>query len=219
MSEPGRRPFGELLVDQQTAAPAALTASLATATAAMGARDLVLYLIDYEHTRLMPYPDARPDSSAPEVATVEATMAGRAFQTGAVLSAERDDRWQVWIPIQERANKLGVLTMSVPRFDAHVEQFCTELGYAAAYLLIASAHYSDLPHLLRRRQEMDLAAEMQWSLLPPLAYASAGTTVAGLLEPAYEVAGDCFDYAENDGTLHVAIFDAMGHGLTSAILA
>jgi len=66
---------------------------------------------------------------------------------------------------------------------------------------------------------MDLAAEMQWSLLPPLSYANAGTTLSGLLEPAYEVGGDCFDYATSEDGLDVAIFDAMGHGLTSAILA
>ena len=84
---------------------------------------------------------------------------------------------------------------------------------------MASAHYTDLPHLLRRREDMDLAAEMQWSLLPPLAFTSAGTTLAGLLEPAYEVGGDCFDYAVNGGILDLAIFDAMGHGLASAILA
>ena len=100
-----------------------------------------------------------------------------------------------------------------------VEYFCTELGHAAAYLVMASAHYTDLPHLLRRRKDMDLAAEMQWSLLPPLSFASDGTSFAGLLEPAYEVGGDCFDYAVNDGVLDIAMFDAMGHGLTSAVLA
>jgi serine phosphatase RsbU (regulator of sigma subunit) len=121
--------------------------------------------------------------------------------------------------VQERANKLGVVAMSVPVFDDQVEDFCLELGYAAAYLLIAGAHYSDMPHRLRRRQDMDLAAEMQWSLLPPLSYASAGVTLAGLLEPAYEIGGDCFDYAANAGVLDLAILDAMGHGLTSATLA
>jgi serine phosphatase RsbU (regulator of sigma subunit) len=136
-----------------------------------------------------------------------------------VLAAQRGDRWQVWVPVLERANKLGVLAMTVPVFDEEFEYFCTELGLAAAYLVMASAHYTDLPHLLRRRQDMDLAAEMQWSLLPPLSFTSAGTSLAGLLEPAYEVGGDCFDYAVNDGILDVAIFDAMGHGLTSAILA
>jgi serine phosphatase RsbU (regulator of sigma subunit) len=217
--EPQLRPIGQLLVAQQSAEPDAIVDSLMTATAPVGATDLVLYLIDYEHMTLMPYPDVLAHGEVPEVASVDGTMAGRAFQAGTVLAVERDSGWQVWVPVQERANTLGVLAIAVPVFDAQVEQFCVELGHAAAYLLMASAHYTDLPHLLRRRKDMDLAAEMQWSLLPPLSYANAGTTLAGLLEPAYEVGGDCFDYAANDRRLDVAIFDAMGHGLTSAILA
>jgi serine phosphatase RsbU (regulator of sigma subunit) len=43
--------------------------------------------------------------------------------------------------------------------------------------------------------------------------------VAGALEPAYEVAGDSFDYALNDHILHVAVIDAMGHGLGAALMA
>jgi serine phosphatase RsbU (regulator of sigma subunit) len=42
---------------------------------------------------------------------------------------------------------------------------------------------------------------------------------AGILEPAYDVAGDSFDYALNDDVLHVAVIDAMGHGLNAAVLA
>ena len=43
--------------------------------------------------------------------------------------------------------------------------------------------------------------------------------LAGVLEPAYEVGGDSFDYAFNEHVLHVAVFDAMGHGLESATMA
>lgn len=219
MLERSQRPIGRLLLAQQLLEPDAIVETLMTATATLGATDLVLYLIDYEHTTLMPHPDVLPHGQRPELATVDGSMAGRAFQSATVLTAQRGDTWQVWVPVLERANKLGVLAMTVPEFDEEVEDFCTELGLAAAYLVMASAHYTDLPHLLRRRQDMDLAAEMQWSLLPPLAFTSAGTTLAGLLEPAYEVGGDCFDYAVNDGILDFAMFDAMGHGMTSAILA
>lgn len=214
-----QRAIGRLLAAQRGTEPDAIVGPLMSAATPVGATDLVLYLIDYAHTSLMPHPDLLHHDQRPEVASLEATMAGRAFQSGNVMAVQRDDEWQVWVPVQERADVLGVLAITVPTFDDQVEDFCRELGYAAAYLVLASAQYTDLPHLLRRRQDMDLAAEMQWSLLPPLSYAGTGTTLAGLLEPAYEVGGDCFDYATNNGTLDVAIFDAMGHGLTSAILA
>jgi serine phosphatase RsbU (regulator of sigma subunit) len=213
------RPIGRLLLAQQTAEPDAIVDTLMTAAAAMEARDCVLYLIDYEHVALMPHPDVLPHGEHPVVATVDGSMAGRAFQSAAVLAAQRDDGWHVWVPVTERTNKLGVLAMTLPEWNDELEFFCTELGHAAAYLVLASAHYTDLPHLLRRRKDMDLAAEMQWSLLPPLSFASAGTSLAGLVEPAYEVGGDCFDYAVNNGVLDLTVVDAMGHGMTSAVLA
>ncbi len=42
---------------------------------------------------------------------------------------------------------------------------------------------------------------------------------AGALEPAYDVAGDSFDYALNDDVLHLCMIDAMGHGLDAAVMA
>jgi serine phosphatase RsbU (regulator of sigma subunit) len=214
-----QRPIGRLLLAQQTAEPDAIVDTLMSATEPLGATDVVLFLIDYEHVALMPHPDVLPHGENPAPARVDGSMAGRAFQSGEVLTAQRGEGWQVWVPVRERANMLGVLAMTLPEWDEEIEYFCTELGHAAAYLLMASANYTDLPHLLRRRKDMDLAAEMQWSLLPPLSFASGTTALAGLLEPAYEVGGDCFDYAVNDGVLDLAIFDAMGHGLTSAIFA
>ncbi len=222
MTDPRLRPIGRLLQAQQSTDPDRLADTLTAAVAGLGAQDVVLYLIDYEQSVLMPYPPssssaaaARPASSVP----VEGSMPGRVFRSGAPLAVERADGWQVWVPVRERANKLGVLGLRVPAWDDDVRFFCVELGLASAYLLMASAHYSDLPHVRRRREDMTLAAEMQWALLPPLSFASGSTAIAGLLEPAYEVGGDCFDYAVNDGILQFAVFDCMGHGLTSAILA
>lgn len=56
-------------------------------------------------------------------------------------------------------------------------------------------------------------------LLPPLTFESTQVAVAGLLEPAYDVAGDSIDHAVDPGVIHLAIFDGMGHGLRSAQLA
>jgi serine phosphatase RsbU (regulator of sigma subunit) len=60
---------------------------------------------------------------------------------------------------------------------------------------------------------------MQWHLLPPLTLSAPRVSVSGILEPAYEVGGDAFDYAVNHDTAHAAIFDAMGHGLAASVMS
>jgi serine phosphatase RsbU (regulator of sigma subunit) len=65
---------------------------------------------------------------------------------------------------------------------------------------------------------MNLAAEMQWDMLmPPLAFSSPELAIAGILEPAYFVAGDAFDYSLNGDVFGFAILDAMGHGVHSTL--
>ncbi|MEP7178504.1 MAG: PP2C family protein-serine/threonine phosphatase [Pseudonocardiales bacterium] len=216
--DPRDRPIGQLLRASQSADPDALVETIALALAGLGGTDVVLYLVDYAHAMLMPHPDVLPHGEQPTAAAVDGSMAGRAFVSGQPVAYEREDAWQVWVPVTERVNQLGVLSMTLPAWNDDIEAYCTELGYAAAHLVVTSAGYTDLPHLLRRRQDMDLAAEMQWSVLPPLSFATGTTSVAGLLEPAYEVGGDCFDYALNAGVLDLAVFDAVGHGLASAVL-
>jgi serine phosphatase RsbU (regulator of sigma subunit) len=66
---------------------------------------------------------------------------------------------------------------------------------------------------------MTLAAELRWGMLPPLTFTGEHVGIACVLEPAYEVAGDAFDYAVNSGVLHLGIFDAMGHGLEASRMA
>jgi serine phosphatase RsbU (regulator of sigma subunit) len=43
--------------------------------------------------------------------------------------------------------------------------------------------------------------------------------IAGVVAPTAEIAGDSFDYALNGNIAHVAILDAMGHGLEATLLA
>src|SRR6188472_3880874 len=66
---------------------------------------------------------------------------------------------------------------------------------------------------------MTLASELIWELVPPRVLASEDLVLAKLLEPCYDIGGDAFDYALNDGVLHLAVFDAMAHGLPAAGMA
>lgn len=211
--------LARLLRDAQHAAPDDVVALLAEGARLLGGRDLVLYLIDYEQHVLQPTPDRLEHGGEVLPASVLGTMAGRCFSTQALLEAPHDHGVQLWVPVSERAERLGVLAITVESLDDEGRELAEELGLVAALLVLASSSYCDRFHLQRRRQDMDLAAEMQWALLPPLTFSCGGTTVAGLLEPAYEVGGDCFDYALNGSTLSFAVFDAMGHGLPSSVIS
>jgi serine phosphatase RsbU (regulator of sigma subunit) len=216
--DPLDRPVGRLLRLAQAADPQQVVETLSLTVAELGGSDVVLFLIDYDHSRLKPHPDVLLHGEDPSVVSLEGSMAGRVFMSGRPLAAQRDDGWHIWVPVTERAQKLGVLSMTLPIWDEQVEGLCVELGIAAAHLVPTANGYTDRLHLLRRRKNMSLAAEMQWGVLPPLTFSMDGTTVAGLMEPAYEVGGDCFDYSLNGDALDIAIFDSMGHGLRSAVL-
>ena len=93
------------------------------------------------------------------------------------------------------------------------------LCLVVAALLVTRGQCTDAYTAIRRSEKFSLAAEMQWDLLPPLSLDSGRVSVAGLIQPAYEVGGDSFDYAVNGERLDFAVFDAMGHGLESSQLA
>ncbi len=90
---------------------------------------------------------------------------------------------------------------------------------STAELIATKTRYGDTIVRTQRTAAMGLAAEIQWSLLPPLTFASDQVVVAAALEPAYAVAGDSIDYAVDAQRARFAVFDAMGHGLQSAQLA
>jgi serine phosphatase RsbU (regulator of sigma subunit) len=213
------RALARLLRHAQTTAPDDVTATLIEGARLLRGTDVVLYLVDYEQRRLQPTPDRLDHGEPVAEASIHGTMAGRCFSTQQLLEAPDDAALQIWVPVSERAARLGVLAMTVPHLDDQGRELCEELGLLAAQLVLSASAYCDRFHLQRRRQDLSLAAEMQWSLLPPLTFEHDGTTVAGLLEPAYEVGGDCFDYALNGPTLHLGVFDAMGHGVPSSVTA
>jgi serine phosphatase RsbU (regulator of sigma subunit) len=86
-------------------------------------------------------------------------------------------------------------------------------------MIVSKTQYGDAMILARRRRAMTLAAELRWSMLPPLNFTCPQAGIACVLEPVYEVAGDAFDYAMNGDILHFAIVDAMGHGLEASRMA
>jgi serine phosphatase RsbU (regulator of sigma subunit) len=90
---------------------------------------------------------------------------------------------------------------------------------ALAFALIAAGQATDEVELARRNRPLSLPAEIQWEILPRLALETTEYTVAGTVEPAYDVGGDTFDYTAQPEALTMSVTDAMGHGLQAAVLA
>lgn len=211
--------FGEALRAAQVADPASVPDLVARLARDMGATDAVVYLVDFAQTTLEPLPDRGAHADAPHSEVVQTTMAGRAFLDQTPTTSERDDGVRVWVPVVEGSDRTGVLALTVPAASDEVLHTCEELGLFVGYLIATHARSTDLYNLRRRRRSLSLGASMQWDLLPPLVLKTDRMAVAGLLEPAYAVGGDCFDYALNEAVLDIGVFDPMGHGLASALVA
>jgi len=215
MGEPGLRLLGHLLDASHHLAPDEVVAAAAEAGRALDAEDLAIYLVDYDQTLLVPLPDGA-DRTPLEIDT---TLAGRAFSAVAVQDADTGSGRRLWLPLLDGAERLGVLGLTLPEVDDALRVRCTWLATYVAELLLSKGQYTDSYFLARRRQPMSLAAEMQWQLLPPLTFVTPRVSIAGLLEPAYAVAGDAFDYALNGDIAHLAVLDPVGHDLTASVLA
>lgn len=190
---------------------------MASAAASIGATDAVVYLVDFEQQVLEPLPSLEPHREMPEPEDTQTTMAGRAFTDQRPVWAERAGGNRVWVPVVEGSDRTGVLALTVPKVDDEVLASCDNLGLLAGCMIATQTRFTDVYSNHRRRKAMSLAATMQWDLLPPLVLRNERVTIAGRVEPAYHVGGDCFDYALNGSLLDLATFDAMGHGVQSAL--
>jgi hypothetical protein len=224
-SEPlsrGEQAIDTLLEHSHFAALHELPGLIAAEAARIGAHDALVYLADLQQVDLVPFTAAIDPASL----SIDGTLAGRCFQLMHVLTQQLDgDAVRVWLPVLDGTERLGVLTAVLSTEDAdglddgvlgiRLRRFAA----LVAEILVTKGQYGDMIVRLRRRAPMSLAAELQWSLLPPLTVSTGDVTVAGALEPAYEVAGDAIDYSVDDNVVRAAVFDAMGHGLPSTQLA
>ena len=216
----GSPDYAAALDNTAMAAPYELYGLIRATAEPLGARDVSIYLADFQGVVLQPIL-LGSDLSEPILAEedVASSMAGRAFRTGELVTADRDGEVRVWAPLVERGERTGVVALTLATVDEAILADCKRIGVFAGLLVRSFARATDLMHLRRRRRPMTLAAGMQWDLLPPLTVRCAQALACGRLEPAYETAGDAFDYAINDRHLDAAIFDGMGHWVGATMLS
>ncbi|WP_203906758.1 PP2C family protein-serine/threonine phosphatase [Rhizocola hellebori] len=125
-----------------------------------------------------------------------------------------------WVPLIDDTERLGVVEFVSHRpvlhgedLGGHGEVFASLL----AHLLATKVDYGDVLHRVRRTRPMATSGELLLAMLPPSTFACRELAISAILEPAYEVGGDGFDYAVDQDKARFLVLDAMGHGLQAAL--
>jgi hypothetical protein len=205
----------DVLLQTSTLHPDDVAGLITGAAESLGAWDPSLLVIDLDQRLLRPLATGRGGDTV-----VEGTLPGTAYRLqrvvdgGAVHGGRR-----LWVPVLDSAERVGVLGVSLSEPCNEVLDQFRALASLAGELIVTKSAYGDGIVRRQRSKEVSLAAELRWALLPPLTFTSSAIEISGILEPAYDIAGDTFDYAVNGDLAHVAVLDAMGHGLEASRIA
>ncbi|TMR93801.1 serine/threonine-protein phosphatase [Nonomuraea basaltis] len=201
----------------------------------IGFSHTAIYVADLQQLSLVPLAGQRDAAGEPlEPFKIDTTLAGRAFRNVEIVQARRmpdpavpepvgpaagETARRLWLPLLDGTERVGVFGVTVPEDGELVEWRAKQLAALVAVLVISKRPHSDSYARLVRARPMTLSAEVMWNLLPPGTFANDEVVVSAALEPAYEMGGDAYDYAIDGDTLHVSLFDAMGHDTSAGLTA
>ncbi|MEU5834807.1 PP2C family protein-serine/threonine phosphatase [Streptomyces diacarni] len=213
----GERLLGQLLDRAHKMPPQLIAPLVAEEVNRIGGREVSIHLQCYEQLELVPLPGR--GLTVGEALPIDDSRAGEAFLAMAAVEETVPGGVRLYLPLLDGSDEVGVMSVTLDEVGDDDRRLLRRLAGLVADMLVTKNAYTDRFFQARRRHSMSVAAEIQWSLLPPLSMNTPQVSVAGVMEPAYEVAGDSLDYALNDDVLHLAIVDAMGHGLNASVLA
>ncbi|HEX2574982.1 MAG TPA: PP2C family protein-serine/threonine phosphatase [Aquihabitans sp.] len=206
--------MGRLLAGTTGLPAEELTQVVDVAGQVLGATSVQMLVADYGLTSLQPLGQDGPTGPRQSIG---GTLAGRCFATGQVVTGDRGAT--VWVPLTEGSERLGVLEVVHPRWSEVPIGVVEPVIRILVLTLISKRRYTDVILRGRRSEALSVAAEIQWALLPPLTYSTRQVSVSGVLEPAYSIGGDSFDYALNPGKAEFALIDAVGHGVAAVTIS
>ena len=174
-----------------------------------------LYVADYSLRRLQ-----QVDRNGPigEPQPIAGTIAGRAFMSGTVVVSDSHPT-VVSLPLVDGSNRIGVLELEYERWGGELPPVMEPVIAVLVLLLVTNNRYSDFWARARRSEPLSAGAEIQWDVLPPLSCSTNDVAISGILEPAYSIGGDSFDYALNGRWLEFAIVDAIGHDMSAVLMS
>jgi hypothetical protein len=212
----GERLLGQLLDRAHEMPPHLVGPLVAEEVRVVGGREVAILLQDYAQLHLVPLA-GRGLTGDP--VPIDGSLAGEAFLSSTTVERSRPDGVRMYLPLLDGSDEVGVMALTLDKVGEDDRRLLRRLAGLVADMLVTKNGYTDRFFLTRRREPMSVAAEIQWSLLPPLSMRTPQVELSGMLEPAYDIAGDSLDYALNGEILHMAVIDAMGHGLDASVMA
>lgn len=126
------------------------------------------------------------------------------------------------VPIWHRANIIGILMVTNKRadevFTSGDMRLLTIIAAQSGQLIRNSQLQGEAFEKKRLEHELDLAHEMQLSLLPDEDPEMLGLDIASYFNPTDAVGGDYYDYFPMENGLGVIIADVCGHGASAALM-
>jgi hypothetical protein len=218
----GERALDGLLTAMHLAGMEEMPALVAEHARLEGFSDLAIYVTDLQHLLLVPLPGQQDASGGPlPTIKIDGTLPGRAFQSVSLVRSRvgDDGPYRMWTPLLDGAERIGTLGLTAPHDGEPVEERVKALASLVALLVVSKRPHSDSCARLVRAHPLTLSAEVLWNLLPPGTFANDDVVVSATLEPAYAMGGDTYDYAIDGHTLHLSIYDSMGHDTSAGLTA
>lgn len=121
-------------------------------------------------------------------------------------------------PLQSQNEMIGAMEFYSRSTHPRPTGFLETMGDISEQIARSVIHHNAERSLLLRRHEMAMAKHIQQGWQPRETPDVPGYDIGGASIPAREVGGDYFDYFDMpDGRIGIAIGDASGHGLDSAL--
>ncbi|MDQ1433688.1 MAG: hypothetical protein QOF59_504 [Actinomycetota bacterium] len=182
---------------------------------ALGATSARVLVADYALVSLQ---EIGVDGPTGSHQSIDGTLPGRAFVRNEIVFSPEDPTF-VCVPLEDQGERLGVLELRHPYWTDEVRAALDPIVRVLVLVLISKRRFTDTVLRSRRVRPLSLAAEMQWDLLPPPTCSTDVVSMSGILEPAYTIGGDAFDFAVNPGRVEFAIVDAVGHGMSAVSMS
>ncbi len=127
---------------------------------------------------------------------------------------------EVAVPIVKNDKAIGALDVesdNLSAFDHHHLEILQFFADAAAISLEKAILHHQILEKKKLEEQMQIAKDVQSSLLPSLPPEIEGYDIAGICIPTYEIGGDYYDYIHLDkNNLAIVIADVSGDGVPAA---